>query len=322
MAPAAIVVFIGGYVESLDIFGITRGWPVYLAFYAIFVGVHLLGVGEALKVIFVITAIAVVALVVFVVAMIPEFGTSNLTDIARTPARPARRTSCRSAGGHLGRVPVRDLVLPGRRGRPARRRGDARPEEGHAARADRRHAHPARLRRADAHAHARAAAAPTRSRTPTTRCRWRSTRPRATAAASASFVNYVGLAGLIASFFSIIFAYSRQLFALSRAGYLPRALSVTSSRKVPVRRADRPGVDRLPARGDHRGRRHDAQHRGLRRDGLLRADDARPHRAAPARARPRAAATGRRAAPPPRASRSCSRCSPWWRRSWSTRRRR
>ena len=37
------------------------------------------------------------------------------------------------------------------------------------------------------------------------------------------FVNYVGLAGLVASFFSIIFAYSRQLFSLSRAGYLPRA---------------------------------------------------------------------------------------------------
>jgi ethanolamine permease len=49
-----------------------------------------------------------------------------------------------------------------------------------------------------------------------------------------TFVNYVGLAGLIASFFSIIFAYSRQLFALSRAGYLPRSLSVTSRRKVPV----------------------------------------------------------------------------------------
>ena len=47
------------------------------------------------------------------------------------------------------------------------------------------------------------------------------------------FVNYIGLAGLIASFFSIIYGYSRQLFALSRAGYLPKALSVTSSRKVP-----------------------------------------------------------------------------------------
>ena len=38
---------------------------------------------------------------------------------------------------------------------------------------------------------------------------------------------------LIASFFSIIFAYSRQIFALSRAGYLPRVLSVTGRRRTP-----------------------------------------------------------------------------------------
>ncbi|WP_311198044.1 amino acid permease [Ornithinimicrobium sp. INDO-MA30-4] len=49
----------------------------------------------------------------------------------------------------------------------------------------------------------------------------------------ASFVNYAGLAGLVASFFSIIYAYSRQLFALSRAGYLPRWLSLTGKRKTP-----------------------------------------------------------------------------------------
>ena len=49
----------------------------------------------------------------------------------------------------------------------------------------------------------------------------------------ADVVNYVGLAGLVASFFSIVYAYSRQLFALSRAGYLPRFLSVTGSRKTP-----------------------------------------------------------------------------------------
>src|SRR5687768_9694129 len=81
IAPAAIVVFIGGYVEALDI-GISAGWPVYLVFYAIFVGIHLIGVGEALKVTFAITAIAVVALLVFVVAMIPEFNADNLTNIA------------------------------------------------------------------------------------------------------------------------------------------------------------------------------------------------------------------------------------------------
>ena len=41
---------------------------------------------------------------------------------------------------------------------------------------------------------------------------------------AADFVNYIGLAGLVASFFSIIYGYSRQLFALSRAGYLPEML--------------------------------------------------------------------------------------------------
>ena len=51
--------------------------------------------------------------------------------------------------------------------------------------------------------------------------------------ALSTFVNIAGLAALIASFFSIIFAYSRQLFALSRAGYLPRLLSVTGSRRTP-----------------------------------------------------------------------------------------
>ena len=44
----------------------------------------------------------------------------------------------------------------------------------------------------------------------------------------------VAVAGLVASFHAIIFAYGRQIFSLSRAGYFPRALSVTNSaRKTP-----------------------------------------------------------------------------------------
>jgi ethanolamine permease len=46
-------------------------------------------------------------------------------------------------------------------------------------------------------------------------------------------VTLVGLTGLIASFHSIIFAYSRIIYSLSRAGYLPKALSVTGSRRTP-----------------------------------------------------------------------------------------
>jgi ethanolamine permease len=59
---------------------------------------------------------------------------------------------------------------------------------------------------------------------------------------SAKVVNYIGLAGLVASFFSIIYAYSRQLFALSRAGYLPKSLSVTNKRKAPVLALIVPGI--------------------------------------------------------------------------------
>ena len=58
----------------------------------------------------------------------------------------------------------------------------------------------------------------------------------------ASFVNFVGLAGLVASFFSIIYAYSRQIFALSRAGYLPKNLSLTNENKAPYWAIIIPGI--------------------------------------------------------------------------------
>jgi ethanolamine permease len=47
------------------------------------------------------------------------------------------------------------------------------------------------------------------------------------------FVTIIGLTGLLASFHSILFAYSRIIFSLSRAGYFPRALSVTGARRTP-----------------------------------------------------------------------------------------
>ncbi len=86
IAPAAIAVFIGAYCNSL--FGID-GWIVYLAFYVVFLGIHLYGAGEALRLIFAITALAVVALIVFLVAMVPHFNVDNLFDIPVTDAAGA-----------------------------------------------------------------------------------------------------------------------------------------------------------------------------------------------------------------------------------------
>jgi ethanolamine permease len=235
IAPAAIATFIGAYVESLELFGITDGWWVYLAFYAVFVGIHLYGVGEALKLIFAITAIAAVALVVFIVAMVPQFDPANLTDIAPTDAAGA---SAFLPYGYIGvwaafpyamwfflaiegvplaaeesRDPHRDLprgIIAGilvllafcalvLTFGPGGAGADSLKESGNPL--------------------VEALEAPGAYGGDT---------------AVSQFVNYVGLLGLIASFFSIIYAYSRQTFALSRAGYLPKGLSVTSSRKVPV----------------------------------------------------------------------------------------
>jgi ethanolamine permease len=50
----------------------------------------------------------------------------------------------------------------------------------------------------------------------------------------AKVLSAIAVAGLIASFHAIIFAYGRQIYSLSRAGYFPRALSVTHGvRKTP-----------------------------------------------------------------------------------------
>src|SRR5215208_604182 len=86
IAPAAIATFIGGYVESLIGFG---GPVVYLLFYAVFVGMLVYGTGEALRIMFIITAAAVVAIVVFVVGMIPHFDPANLFNIGTKDAAGA-----------------------------------------------------------------------------------------------------------------------------------------------------------------------------------------------------------------------------------------
>lgn len=62
LAAAAVTIFIGGYISEL--IGI-NGPVVYAAFYAIFIGLHLFGAGEALKIMMIITSIAVVALLLF-----------------------------------------------------------------------------------------------------------------------------------------------------------------------------------------------------------------------------------------------------------------
>ncbi len=239
IAPAAIAVFIGAYVN--EIFGI-NGPMVYAACYIIFVGIHLLGAGEALKIMMVITGIAVLALLVFSVALIPHFDADNLFNIAVNP--DAVGASSFLPEGYLGiwsAIPFAIWLFLAVEGVPLAAEETSNPKKDMpkgliaamglllvfgalvlfiapgVAGAEHMKDHGAPLVGALQVVYGEDSGI-------------------------AKFVNIVGLFGLIASFFSIIFAYSRQLFALSRAGYLPRFLSVTGKRKVPTLALIIPGV--------------------------------------------------------------------------------
>ena len=234
LAPAVVATFIGGYMDTLIGFG---GPIVYLLCYVIFVGIHLYGVGEALKVMFAITVVAVVAIAAFVIGMIPQFEVASLFNIDPTNAAGASPFLPFGMVGIWAAFPFAIWFFLAIEGVPLAAEETRDPATdmpkgliaGMAAlllfaililvfgpggagsavfTSDEMLAAPSVLPLALEEAYGGTNALST-------------------------FVNIAGLAALIASFFSIIFAYSRQLFALSRAGYLPRVLSVTSGRRTP-----------------------------------------------------------------------------------------
>ncbi|MET8678708.1 ethanolamine permease [Streptomyces sp. NPDC004647] len=232
LAPAAISIFIGDYVESLKLFGLESGWPVYLACFAVFIGIHLWGVGEALRFSFVVTGIAVAALLIFAVGAFMEFDAGGLNDIPVDQG--AFGSSSWLPFGVLGiwaAFPFGMWFFLGVEGVPL-----AAEETKDPARS---------LPKAMAISMgillvlalvtflaatgARGSAAVQEAGNPLVEALQGGGEPTPLS----RFVNYAGLAGLVASFFSLIYAGSRQLFALSRAGYLPRFLSLTSRRKAP-----------------------------------------------------------------------------------------
>ncbi|MBC2643305.1 MULTISPECIES: ethanolamine permease [unclassified Rhodococcus (in: high G+C Gram-positive bacteria)] len=236
IAPAAIATFIGSYVESLNLFGITDGWWVYLAVYAIFIGIHLTGAGEALKAMFVITAIALVGLVIFAISAIGLFDASNLTDIAATDAAGASSFLPFGAFGIWAAVPFAIWFFLAVEGVPLAAE-EAREPEKNVPRGIIISMLVLIVTGASVLFLATGALGAESLST--------SGNPLVEAlgdGTAAKVVNYIGLAGLVASFFSIMYAYSRQTFALSRAGYLPTNLSITNSRKAPTLALIVPGV--------------------------------------------------------------------------------
>ena len=234
VAPAAIATFIGGYMDTLVGVG---GWVVYLACYAIFVGIHVYGVGEALKLMFAITVVAVLALAVFIVGMIPQFEFANLFTIEATNAAGASSFLPLGFVGIWAAFPFAIWFFLAIEGVPLAAEETRDPQSdmpkgligGMAA----------LLLFAVLVLFFGPGGAGSAAFTTDEMLAAPSVLPLAMEEAYGgtttlgAIVNVAGLAGLIASFFSIIFAYSRQTFALSRAGYLPKALSLTGSRRTP-----------------------------------------------------------------------------------------
>ncbi|MFD4649587.1 ethanolamine permease [Streptomyces sp. NPDC058441] len=232
LAPAAISIFIGDYVESLGLFGLTSGRPVYLACFLVFIGIHLWGVGEALRFSFVVTGIAVAALLVFAVAAFTGFDASKLNDIpVDTGAFGANSWLPMGLLGIWAAFPFGMWFFLGVEGVPLAAEETKDPAR----------TLPRAIRWSMAilvvlavltflaSSGARGSAAIQGAGNPLVEA----LQPGGRVTALSRIVNYAGLAGLVASFFSLIYAGSRQLFALSRAGYLPRFLSLTSRRKAP-----------------------------------------------------------------------------------------
>jgi len=229
MATSAVALFFEGYFKALTGWG---GLKVLIPLFGIFFLIHIRGARESLRVILALAAIAGAGILVFIIMMVPEIQLSNLFDIPATSAAGASELLPYGYFGIWAGFPfaiamflaVEGIPLASEEAKnPARDvprgmmaaviilftlavfillsapggAGSSRLGEGE---------DPLMI----AFTHVYGADHPARY-----------------------IINVAALVGITASFFSLIFAYSRQIFSLSRAGYLPRFLSLTNKRKAP-----------------------------------------------------------------------------------------
>jgi ethanolamine permease len=237
LAPAAIVIFIGSAVEALTGF---NGPIVYALFYAAFIAIHLIGAGEALKTMMVISGLAVFAILATAIALLGDFDSAKLFDIA-VSADVAGATEMLPLGwyGVWAALPFAMWLFLAVEGVPLAAEEAKDPAKDV----------PKGIIAAMVFLLFTAALVLFLVPSATgAEVIGKSAVPLVDALNAtgnttlATTVNVLGLAGLIASFFSIIYGYSRLIFALSRAGYLPRFLSLTSKRKTPTWALIVPGV--------------------------------------------------------------------------------
>ncbi len=235
LTPAVIVVGIGGYLGA--IFGTPDAWAPawWAAAYALFVGLNVAGVEATFRFTVAITLLALAILVVFWIGAIPHVDFARFAfDVPADPGQSAWLP--RGFAGVLGALPfavwfylaIEQLPLAA--------------EESHDPRTDMPRGILLGLLTLVVCAFATlvlssaispGAAALGQSEEPL----FEGFRTIFGAGLGTRVLALIAVAGLVASFHSIIFAYGRQVYSLSRAGYFPRWLSVTHSRRATPHRA-------------------------------------------------------------------------------------
>ncbi len=224
LTPAVIVVGMGGYLGA--VFGTpASAAPLWwLAAYAAFVGLNVAGVAVSFRFAVAITLLALAILVIFWIGALPHFAWEQALDVA--PGEGGSRWLPHGAGGVLAALPfaiwfylaIEELPLAA--------------EEAHAPQRD----IPKGILLGLATLVVCAfltlflnagippgAAAIGRSDEPL----FAGFQTIFGAGVGARLLALLAVAGLAASFHTIIFAYGRQIYSLSRAGYFPRWLSLT-----------------------------------------------------------------------------------------------
>ena len=230
LAPAVIATGIGGYVAGM--FAAPPDWvatwvPVFA--YALFVAINLLGSRFSLGLLFGITVISVAVLLIWAIAMLPHVDPARWLDVEPDPGES--RWLPHGPTGIVAALPAAGWFYLAVEGVPL-----AAEETRDPARALPRGMIAAMLSLLGLSA-LTLLIGPGVAGTALLAEAANPLPAAAEAIAGRDWVYWmttvIGLAGLIASFFAIIFAYSRQIFALSRAGYFPRWLSKTNRHKAP-----------------------------------------------------------------------------------------